>query len=138
MYRSSTSIDRTGRCLGPIWLAPAMDPAPGTQDVRSSAAPKVHGTRRNAMSTREEALGTAALGAPVLFPVWEDLVFSEPELPDDYTKAPESFEDTPPPQLVRTINLLPIPEHGVRGPEDVEGIAAHLLARAKEGIADLF
>ncbi|XYH99306.1 peptidoglycan-binding domain-containing protein [Sorangium sp. So ce1128] len=90
------------------------------------------------MTSREDALDTAALGGPEPLPVWEDLAFSEPELPDDYTETPRSFDDAPPPQLVRTINLLPIPEHDVRGPEDVEGIAAHILARAREGIADLF
>ncbi|WP_437586787.1 hypothetical protein [Sorangium sp. So ce1000] len=89
------------------------------------------------MSLREDALDTMDLGEQEPLPVWEDMVFSEPELPDDYTATPQSFDDTPPPQLVRTINLLPFPEHDVRGPEDVDGLAAHILSRTREGIADL-
>jgi len=69
---------------------------------------------------------------------WEDLVFSEPALPEDYTPTPTSFDDSPPPQFVRTINLIPLPEHDLAGPEDLDGIAAQILARVAEGVSDVF
>ena len=81
---------------------------------------------------------TLSPGEPAPTTAWEDMVFSEPELPPDYTPAPSSFDDTPPPQLVRTVNLLPIPEHGLRGPEDIDAIAEQILNRTREGVADIF
>jgi len=70
--------------------------------------------------------------------LWEDLVFSEPLQPPLYEPPPTNFDDTPPPQLVRTVNLLPIPDHGLSGPDDVDGIAEAILRRAREGIDDIF
>jgi hypothetical protein len=69
---------------------------------------------------------------------WEDLVFSEPPLPLEYTPPLASFDDAPPPQLVHTINRLEMPEHSLRGPDDLDGIAEHILTRAGEGIDDIF
>lgn len=46
--------------------------------------------------------------------------------------------EAPPPQLVRTVNLLAVPEHSLSGPEDVEGIAGFLLDRARESLDDIF
>ena len=71
-------------------------------------------------------------------PPWQDLLLSELELPEGYTSPPASFDATPPPQLIRTVNLLPVPAHDLRGPEDIDGIAERILARAKEGVADIF
>ncbi len=81
---------------------------------------------------------TLSPGEPAPTTAWEDTVFSEPDPPPDYTPAPSSFDDTPPPQLVRTVNLLPIPEHGLRGPEDIDAIAEQILNRTREGVADIF
>jgi hypothetical protein len=59
--------------------------------------------------------------------------------PAEWLARPIAFaDDEPPPQLIRTVNLLLLPNHGVSGPEDVEGIADHIVTRAKEGIADIF
>jgi hypothetical protein len=69
---------------------------------------------------------------------WEDLVFTEPEPPPDWSPGIESFEEsTLPPQIVRTVNVLPIPEHGL-AKDDEEGIADFIVQRAKEGIGDIF
>ena len=51
---------------------------------------------------------------------------------------PRNFEDLPPPQLVRTVNMMPHPEHGLRGPDDLDGIAGAILRRTREGIGDIF
>jgi hypothetical protein len=62
---------------------------------------------------------------------WEALCFFE-------SSKPTHLEDTPPPQLVRTVNLLPVPEHDLRGPEDLDGIAELIVRRTRQGIGDLF
>jgi hypothetical protein len=64
-------------------------------------------------------------------PAWEALCFADGTLPRGYG-------DEPPPQLVRTVNLLPVPEHDLRGPDDLDGIAAFILRRARQGIFDIF
>lgn len=69
---------------------------------------------------------------------WQDLVFSDPVPPEDYARAPASFDDSPPPQFVRTVNLIPMPGHDLRGPDDLDGIAARIYARVGEGISDVF
>src|SRR6185503_925 len=70
-------------------------------------------------------------------PEWQDLSFSEPEPPEDWVPGPRNFDDHAPPQLIRTVNLLPIPEHGLAA-DDIQGIADTILARAREGIGDIF
>src|SRR5262249_39750283 len=62
-------------------------------------------------------------------PAWEALSFKEPD---------HNYGDQPPPQLVRTVNLLPVPAHDLRGGGDVDGIATFILHRARQGIADVF
>lgn len=54
------------------------------------------------------------------------------------TAAPASFDGSAPPQLVHTVNMLPIPSHDLRGPDDLDGIASFILARAKQGVGDIF
>jgi hypothetical protein len=71
-------------------------------------------------------------------PPWEDLIYLAPEPPPGWVPDPTSFDDTPPPQLIRTVNLLPIPDHGLSGPDDVQKIADFILERAREGIGDIF
>jgi hypothetical protein len=72
-------------------------------------------------------------------PVWQDMVFTEPEPPDGWVPGPASFgDDTPPPQLVRTVNLLPMPEHDIAGPDEIQQIADFIIDRAREGIDDIF
>lgn len=71
-------------------------------------------------------------------PPWQDHIHSELEHPPGYRSAPQSFDATPPPQLIETVNVLPVPEHDLRGADDIDGIAEHIFSRAKEGIADIF
>lgn len=47
-------------------------------------------------------------------------------------------DDPEPPQLLRTVNLLPIPACPVKTPSDYEGIAKFIIERAHQGIADIF
>jgi hypothetical protein len=71
---------------------------------------------------------------------WEDMDPTPAEPPEEWLKNPRDFAecDDAPPQIVRTVNLLDVPGHDLSGPEDVDGIADFLLARAKEGIDELF
>lgn len=72
-------------------------------------------------------------------PFWEDMDQTPAPPPTEWLLQPHDFADEePPPQLVRTVNLLDVPEHDLRGPEDVSGIADFILARAREGIDDIF
>ncbi|APR88376.1 hypothetical protein A7982_13725 [Minicystis rosea] len=72
-------------------------------------------------------------------PAWQDMDPTPATPPDEWLARPVMFaDDEPPPQLVRTVNLLDVPEHDLSGPEDVEGIADFILSRAKEGIDDIF
>lgn len=87
---------------------------------------------------RVDQEGAQAAGDIEGAPPWQDVAFSEPEPPEGYTRLPESFDATPPPQLVRTVNLLPMPEHDLRGPDDIDGIAERILRRVKEGVGDIF
>src|SRR5689334_11836244 len=69
---------------------------------------------------------------------WEDVVFAEPVPPPDWVPGALTFDDTyAPPQIVRTVNILPIPDHSLDS-EDAKGIADFILSRAREGIADIF
>lgn len=69
---------------------------------------------------------------------WLDVAFSAPEPPPDWTDELASFADSiTPPQLVRIVNLLPLPGHAL-AIDDPEGIADFVLARAREGVADVF
>jgi hypothetical protein len=69
---------------------------------------------------------------------WEDVDFSEHQPPADWIRGAQSFDDASlPPQIVRTVNVLPIPEHSL-DEDDVQGIADFLVERAKEGIGDIF
>jgi len=71
-------------------------------------------------------------------PPWKDHVHPEPELPEGYLEQAQPFDEEPPPQLVRTVNLLPAPEHDLRRPDDIDGIAEQILSRTKQGVADIF
>lgn len=71
-------------------------------------------------------------------PPWQYLVLSDLELPEGYTSPPENFDATPPPQLIRTLNMIPAPEHDLRGPDDIDGIADYIFHRSREGVADIF
>lgn len=66
----------------------------------------------------------------------DDAVLTGPEAPEGL--PPGGGPDRPPPQLIRTVNLLPVPEHDIGGPDEVERIADFLAARAREGLDDLF
>ncbi|WP_437663383.1 peptidoglycan-binding domain-containing protein [Sorangium sp. So ce1182] len=75
-------------------------------------------------------------------PPWEDVQMDPAEPPEEWL-APRyaAFAPAPadsPPQLVRTVNLLPSPEHDIPGPDHVDRIAEHLLARARQGLDDVF
>jgi hypothetical protein len=71
---------------------------------------------------------------------WQDLAPSPATPPDEWLAggARPAAGGDPPPQLIRTVNLLDLPDHGLAGPEDVQGIADVIVARAREGLADLF
>jgi len=72
-------------------------------------------------------------------PPWEDLDPTPAAPPAEWLSRPHDFaDDEPPPQLVRTVNLLEVPEHGLSGPEDASAIADFLVSRAREGIDDIF
>jgi Putative peptidoglycan binding domain len=72
-------------------------------------------------------------------PPWEDMDPTPAQPPAEWLAQPLDFADSdPPPQITRTVNLLPVPEHGLAGPDDLDGIAAFILSRAKEGIGDIF
>lgn len=76
---------------------------------------------------------------PASLPAWEDMDTNPATPPDEWIARPVAFaDDEPPPQIIRTVNLLDIPEHDLRGPEDLDGIADFLLSRAQEGIDDIF
>ena len=81
---------------------------------------------------------TIVTGSPL--PAWDDVDPTPAAAPGEWLGHPRlaAAADSPPPQLVRTVNLLDVPEHSLSGPEDVEGIADFLLARAREGLSDLF
>ncbi|KYG03831.1 hypothetical protein BE21_49935 [Sorangium cellulosum] len=73
-------------------------------------------------------------------PPWEDVTLDPAEPPDDWLLARGSAfspADSPP-QLVRTVNLLPFPEHDIPSPEHVDRIAELVLARARQGLGDVF
>ncbi|WP_438010938.1 hypothetical protein WME89_21095 [Sorangium sp. So ce321] len=72
-------------------------------------------------------------------PAWVDMDPTPAAPPEEWLARPVAFaDDEPPPQLVRTVNLLDPPEHDLGGPEDAEGLAEFLVSRAKEGIDDIF
>jgi len=72
-------------------------------------------------------------------PAWDDVDPTPAAPPEEWlSTGNDAAEEAPPPQLVRTVNLLDVPEHNLSGPEDVDGIADFLLARAREGLGDLF
>jgi hypothetical protein len=70
---------------------------------------------------------------------WEEGVFDEEPLPPPDWEPPlvDFSGEGLPPQIIRTVNQLPIPQHRL-AKEDVFGIADFVLARAREGIADIF
>ncbi|HRI66230.1 MAG TPA: peptidoglycan-binding domain-containing protein [Polyangium sp.] len=70
---------------------------------------------------------------------WDEGVFDgEPVPPEDWDPGLIDFADeTLPPQIVRTVNSLPLPTHHLAS-DDVFGIADFIIARAREGIADIF
>lgn len=70
---------------------------------------------------------------------WDEGIFTDdPVPPTDWEPPLVDFSDEGlPPQIVRTVNSLPIPRHTL-AQEDVFGIADFILARAREGITDIF
>jgi hypothetical protein len=77
-----------------------------------------------------------------ILPLWVDL-FPEPaKPPTNWHKHVKKGEpDDPndrPPQLVRTVNLLPVPAHDVTGPDAIDAIADFIMKRARQGIGDIF
>lgn len=89
------------------------------------------------MTSRDESTAETAHGDDAL-PEWQDMEYEAQVPPPDWTSGPATFDDTPPPQIVRTVNLLPIPKHDVASADKVEDIAAFILARAQEGLGDIF
>ena len=50
-------------------------------------------------------------------PFWEDMDPTPAPTPTEWLTQPHDFADEePPPQLVRTVNLLDVPEHDLSGP----------------------
>ncbi|WP_437983211.1 peptidoglycan-binding domain-containing protein [Sorangium sp. So ce117] len=93
--------------------------------------------REDEMPIDEDSAHSDATQAPAEGTPWEDRVFDEPAPPRDLMSELRSFGDTmPPPQIVRTVNVIPFPEHRL-AEDDVAGIADFLLKRAREGIADI-
>jgi hypothetical protein len=69
---------------------------------------------------------------------WDEGLFDEPVPPPDWNPAAVPFDDESlPPQIVRTVNQLPIPQHDI-AKDDVAKIANFILSRAREGIGDIF
>ena len=68
----------------------------------------------------------------------QSAVSLEPDPLEDRPTLPDGFTGDSPPQLIRTVNLLPVPEHDISGPDEVQLIANFIDARAREGIDDLF
>ncbi len=68
----------------------------------------------------------------------QSAVSPEPDPREDRPTLPEGFSGGSAPQLIRTVNLLPVPEHDISGPDEIERIADFIDARAREGIDDVF
>lgn len=70
---------------------------------------------------------------------WDEGIFdTDPEPPPDWDPGLIDFSgEGVPPQLIRTVNQLPFPEHEL-AKADVFGIADFILTRAREGISDIF
>lgn len=70
---------------------------------------------------------------------WEEGIFDqEPVAPQDWEPPLIEFSSAGlPPQLIRTVNALPLPQHHL-AKADVFGIADFILARAREGVEDIF
>ncbi len=76
-----------------------------------------------------------------ILPLWVDLLPEPAQPPPEWMKHAKPVADDPsdrPPQLVRTVNLLPVPSHDIAGPEYVDAIADFLLKRARQGVGDIF
>ncbi|AUX42475.1 uncharacterized protein SOCE26_039080 [Sorangium cellulosum] len=73
-------------------------------------------------------------------PPWEDVEMEPATPPEAWLARPHAlFGPTDaPPQLVRTVNLLRVPEHDIPGPDHVDRIAELLFARARQGLGDVF
>lgn len=70
---------------------------------------------------------------------WDEGIFdTDPEPPHDWDPGLIDFSgEGVPPQIIRTVNQLPFPEHAL-AKTDVVGIADFILNRAREGISDIF
>lgn len=70
---------------------------------------------------------------------WEEGVFADDPIPPPDWEVPliDFAGETLPPQIIRTVNELPVPTHQL-AKADVFGIADFILDRAREGIADIF
>lgn len=70
---------------------------------------------------------------------WEEGVFEDDPVPPADWEVPliDFSGETLPPQIIRTVNELPIPGHQL-AKADVFGIADFILERARQGIADIF
>jgi hypothetical protein len=72
-------------------------------------------------------------------PFWEDMDPTPAQPPEEWLSEPHDFAgEEPAPQITRTVNLLPIPEHDLAGPDDAAAVADFIVSRAREGIADIF
>lgn len=70
---------------------------------------------------------------------WDEGIFeAEPVPPHDWEQPLIDFSgEALPPQIIRTVNQLPIPSHHL-AKDDVFGIADFILERARQGVADIF
>jgi hypothetical protein len=83
------------------------------------------------------ATSSAAGDAPL--PEWKDIDCTHQPPPEDWAPKPWSgAEHDRPPQLIRTVNQLGIPGHGLSGPEDADAVADFIVQRAREGLTDVF
>ncbi|UQA63405.1 peptidoglycan-binding domain-containing protein [Polyangium aurulentum] len=89
----------------------------------------------------DPSIAAGAAPGTGIFAPWVDLLPEPAKPPEQWLKYVKQMPVDPndrPPQLVRTVNLLPAPAHGISSPDDVHAIADFILKRARQGIGDIF